>query len=264
MTRVRTALLLSVLGIVLCARLNSALSAPANPVPPAADAGVGGAAESGNAVTTGSISQSGGAASSGGEEPGAAAEAAAGMSIQTMGSLNDKRPLTIGDKLSFSVVEDEKPPTEIAITDSGEADVPYIGRVMAADKTCKQLAYQIKAMLEKDFYYQATVLIGLDSAGNRAVSRGKIYVMGEVNSQGPQDIPADEDYTVSKAILRAGGFGPYANKRKVRLIRAVTGHGGPQTIIVDMVDVMEKGQTDKDMEVAPDDRIIVPQNLINF
>jgi hypothetical protein len=44
----------------------------------------------------------------------------------------------------------------------------------------------------------------------------------------------------------------------------VTGHGGPQTIIVDMVDVMEKGQTDKDMEVAPDDRIIVPQNLINF
>jgi protein involved in polysaccharide export with SLBB domain len=260
MTRVRTALLLSVLGIVLCARLNSALSAPANPVPPAADAGVGGAAETGNGVTTGSNSQSQGAASPGGEEPGVAE----GMSIQTMGSLNDKRPLTIGDKLSFSVVEDEKPPTEIAITDSGEADVPYIGRVMAVDKTCKQLAYQVKAMLEKDFYYQATVLIGLDSAGNRSISRGKIYVMGEVNSQGPQDIPTDEDYTVSKAILRAGGFGPYANKRKVRLVRAVTGHGGPQTIIVDMVDVMEKGQTDKDMEVAPDDRIIVPQNLINF
>ena len=193
-----------------------------------------------------------------------AAVAAAGMSIQTMQSLNDTRKLTIGDKLSFSVVEDEKSPVEIYITDSGEAEIPYIGRVMAVDKTCKRLAYEIKSTLEKKFYYQATVLMGLDAAGNRPISRGKVYVMGAVNTQGPEDIPADEIYTVSKAILRAGGFGPYANKRKVKLVRGATGHGTSQTIIVDLVDVMEKGKTDKDPEVSPDDLIIVPENAINF
>ena len=38
-------------------------------------------------------------------------------------------------------------------------------------------------------------------------SRGRVYVYGSVKGQGPQEIPADESYTVSKAVIRAGGFG---------------------------------------------------------
>ncbi len=183
---------------------------------------------------------------------------------QSMDGLNDKRPLVIGDKLSFTVVEDELPPVSLTVTDSGEMDVPYLGRVMAAQKTCKQLALQIKAQLEKEFYYQATVLIGLDSAGMKVVSKGKVYVVGQVRAQGPQEIPVDEVWTVSKAVLRAGGFAPYANKRKVKLVRGGSGRGETETVFVDLVDVLEKGETRKDPEVSPDDLIVVSEKLINF
>ena len=83
----------------------------------------------------------------------------------TMDGLNDKRPLSIGDRLSFRVVEDEGPPRTLSVTDSAEIDVPYIGRVPVANKTCKQFAYYIKRLLEKEYYYQATVIVGLDAAG---------------------------------------------------------------------------------------------------
>jgi len=184
----------------------------------------------------------------------------------TMDGLNDKRPIGIGDRLSFKVVEDEGPARPLVVTDSGEIDVPYIGRVSVGNKTCKQFALYVKRLLEKEYYFQATVIVGLDSAGSstRAASRGKVYVMGQVRTQGPQDIPVDEVLTVSKAILRAGGFGPYANKKKVRLVRGGKTNSALKPIIIDCVEILDKGKWNTDVEVNPDDIITVPEKLINI
>jgi protein involved in polysaccharide export with SLBB domain len=90
-------------------------------------------------------------------------------------------------------------------------------------------------------------------------SRGRIYVYGSVKAQGPQEIPADESYTVSKAIIRAGGFGDFANKRIVKVTRK-----NGQDFTVDLKEVIEKGKTNKDIVLQPDDQIYVPQRLINM
>src|SRR5262249_50701628 len=66
--------------------------------------------------------------------------------------LDDKYKLSAGDKVSFQILEDRDPAKSLLITDSGELDVPYIGRVIAANKTCKQLADELKTQLEKDYY----------------------------------------------------------------------------------------------------------------
>lgn len=184
----------------------------------------------------------------------------------TMDGLNDKRPLGVGDRLSFKIVEDETAPRPLIVTDSMEIDLPYIGRVPASNKTCKQFAYYVKKLLEKEYYFQATVLVGLDSAGGgtRAVSRGKIYVMGQVRSQGAMEIPVDETFTVTKAILRAGGFGPYANKRKVKLVRGGKAGASSSPIIIDCAKILDNGEWSRDVEVNPDDIITVPEKLINI
>jgi len=178
----------------------------------------------------------------------------------SMDVLDDERPLRIGDRLSMRVVEDREPPVSLLVTDSGEVEVPLIGRVIAKGKTCKQLAYAIKVPLERDYYYKATVIIALDVAGLK--SPGRVYVTGQVRNQGPLDIPPDETFTVSKAILRAGGFADFANKRKVKLVRKKG--GSTETTIVDVELVVKKGRTDKDPVVEADDTIIVPERLINF
>ena len=177
---------------------------------------------------------------------------------------DDKYKLRIGDKVSFQIIEDRDTPKSLLVTDSGELDIPYIGRVSATDKTCKQMAQELKALLEKDFYYRATIILSLDSA-NRLL--GRIYVWGQVRNQGPIDIALNENLTAGKAILRAGGFGDFANKKKVRVVRAGGAGGdatGKQSFELNLVEILEEGKTEKDLLLQPDDFIIVPSRLINF
>jgi len=181
----------------------------------------------------------------------------------SMGVLDDKKKITIGDRLSFRVVEDRKPPLSLLVTDSGEIEVPLIGRVAAVNKTCKQLAYEIKKPLEKEYFYTATVIIGLDFVSVK--SMGRVYVTGNVRLPGPLEIPSDENFTVSRAILRAGGFDPFANKHKVKLIRKkADSPGETETTILDVGDIIEHGRADKDVTVVADDLIVVPRSLFNY
>jgi len=185
----------------------------------------------------------------------------------TMDGLNDARPLIIGDTISLNIIEDESVPRSITVTDSGEIDVPYIGRVPVGNRSCKKLAYYLKKLLEQQYYYQATVIIGLDSAGagSRAVSRGTIYVQGQVRNPGPQEIPSGEAYTIGKAILRAGGWGPYADRKKVKLVKgANSGKEPAKPQVINGAEIVDKGHWEKDVEVGPNDSITVPERIFNL
>jgi protein involved in polysaccharide export with SLBB domain len=180
------------------------------------------------------------------------------MRTNSMTVLDDKKRLGSNDSVSFRVVEDRDNESQhLRVNDNGELEVPYIGLVPAAGRTCKELAYSVKSSLEREYYYHATVIIAVDRVSEK--SRGKVYVYGNVKGQGPQEIPADETYTVSKAIIRAGGFGDFADKKKVKLSRKKG-----QTVIVNLKRIIEEGHTDEDVVVQPDDQIYVPQRLVNF
>jgi protein involved in polysaccharide export with SLBB domain len=177
-----------------------------------------------------------------------------------MSNLDDKYKLAVSDRLSFRIVEDEEEPKPLTVTDSGELEVPYVGRFPATGKTCKQLALELKQALEKDYYYDATVIVAVDVMTK---SRGKVYLIGPVHAPGPQDIPSDEVLTLSKAIIRAGGFADFADKAKVKVTRKGRG-GRDQSFIENVGDVLEKGQTESDLPLEPGDLIFVPERLIRF
>jgi polysaccharide export outer membrane protein len=180
------------------------------------------------------------------------------MRTNSMNVLDDKKRLGSNDYVSFRVVEDRDNESQhLRVNDNGELEVPYIGLVPAQGRTCKDLAYTIKNALEKEYYYHATVILAVDRVSEK--SRGRVYVYGSVKGQGPQEIPPDETYTVSKAIIRAGGFGDFADKRKVKLTRK-----NGQDMTVDLKRIIEQGHTDEDVVVQPDDQIYVPQRLINM
>ena len=180
------------------------------------------------------------------------------MRTNSMEVLDDKKKLGANDFVSFRVVEDRDNDSQrLRVNDSGELEVPYIGLVPAQGKTCKELAFNIKSVLEKEYYYHATVILAVDRVSDK--SRGRIYVYGSVKSQGPQEVPPDENYTVSKAVIRAGGFGDFANKRRVKVTRK-----DGKDFTVDLKRVIEEGHTEEDVVLQPDDQIYVPQRLINM
>lgn len=193
--------------------------------------------------------------------PPSAARAATNAAGPTTGGyvLDDKHKLLPGDRVSFQIIEDRTNAVPLLVAESYELDIPYIGRINVSGKSCKELADDVKTLLEKDYYHRATVIIGLDALTKVL---GKVYVWGPVRTQGPIDVPANENFTAGKAILRAGGFGDFANKKEVKVVRKSP--TGNVTFKINMVDVLEKGKTESDVTLEPEDFIIVPQRAINW
>ena len=92
---------------------------------------------------------------------------------------------------------------------------------------------------------------------------GTYFVTGQVMKQGAQEIPRDREVTVAAAILEAGGFADFADRRRVRLIRP-SGDGSTKRFTVDVKAVLERGDARKDMIVQPGDYVVVPERMFNF
>jgi len=183
-------------------------------------------------------------------------------SSHAMADLDAKHRLFVGDILSFRVIEDEEKPELLIVKPSGDLDVPHIGRYHAAGKTCKALASELKTELEKEYYYQATVVLAIDSM---VKSRGRIYLYGPVRGPGALDLPNDEDLTLSKAILRVGGFTDFANQHNVTLTRKSNGASeSANTFIVDVAKILKKGATDTDVVLEDGDFIYVADRMFRF
>jgi polysaccharide export outer membrane protein len=80
----------------------------------------------------------------------------------------------------------------------------------------------------------------------------EIYVMGEVNTPGPQ--PLKGQVSVLQALATAGGFKDFAKTKDIRILRKTS--TGTQTIMFNYKDAMRgEGRT---IFLQPGDTIIVP------
>jgi protein involved in polysaccharide export with SLBB domain len=170
--------------------------------------------------------------------------------------LDNQHRIRPGDKLSFRVAEDREEAKPLTVTDSGEVELPSpFGRFVAAGKTCKTLADEIKVALERDYYKHATVQLGVDAMNN---VRGKAYISGQIAKVGPINIPVDEPLKLSQAILIAGPPGQWAKLKEVKVVR------NGQTRIVDVDAILNKGDPKNDVVLEPGDLVIVPERGVTF
>jgi protein involved in polysaccharide export with SLBB domain len=198
--------------------------------------------------------------------------------LTSMTALDDKITLQPGDRISFRVIEDKDQAVPRIVTDTGEVDFPYIGRVKVQGETCHDLAIELKRLLEVDYYKRATVIVGLDVIADRDKDKPKTHdlawISGQVRQIGPQELSKEQPMTVSQIIMRAGGFGDFADQRRVKLIHRSAlasangdvppGAANPEDIeIVDVKAVFE-GKSSIDPTVQPNDFIIVPRRAVNY
>jgi polysaccharide export outer membrane protein len=179
--------------------------------------------------------------------------------------------LQVGDVLSYRVVEDREEPRLLPVTASGEIEVPYLGKALVAGKTVAAAAKDLKAQLEKDLYYKATVMLSVEQVAPKPMELNlphfgrsrQIFVVGQVRAQGAQEMPREEPYMLSRAIIRAGGFSSFANGRKVQIVRK-NAEGKTDRIVADVLAVLKDGKMELDVELQLDDMVIVPEKILNF
>jgi protein involved in polysaccharide export with SLBB domain len=197
--------------------------------------------------------------------------------ISSMTALDDKVLLEAGDTISFRVIEDRDEAVSRVVTDTGEVNFPYINRVKVEGKTCHQVAVEVKKLLEVDYYKRATVIVGLDLIIGQDKTKAKdmAWVVGEVRQVGPLELLKAQPMTVSQLILRAGGFGEFADQRKIKVIhRSAVGSDKTDSQMPDISDIKDAqvidvksvfdGKSAIDPIVKPGDYIIVPKRFFNY
>jgi polysaccharide export outer membrane protein len=176
--------------------------------------------------------------------------------------LDPNRRLQQGDELSIKIEEDREAAIPLVITHTGEVLIEPLDRpVKLAGLTTTQASANIKALLEKDYYYRATVRLALVRA-NYAATMGSVSLSGKVARIGMLPISGEKSMKLSEAILAAGGFALYADDRRVRVTRL---EGGKTvTLTVDCKAIMNEAKVEKDLTLRDGDRIFVPTKLFQY
>jgi polysaccharide export outer membrane protein len=148
------------------------------------------------------------------------------------------------DSLQVMVAEDAHMSGAVLVRPDGKISLPMIGDVPAADLTPVQLAANITELVKK-YVKDPTVTVAVLSINSK-----QVILVGEVARVGP--IPIRPNMTVLQAIVTAGGLTPYANKKKIYVLR---GEPGKQQKLPFNY---KKSLSNDDMLVQPGDRIVVP------
>ncbi len=176
-----------------------------------------------------------------------------------MDSLDNQRALAIGDRMTYQVIEEREPPIVVFINARGEVEIPLIGPVAASGKTLQSLAFDVKSLLEVDYFHQATVILRFLQP---AASRGTVDIAGAVRAPRSYTLPSDQILTVSSAIALAGGMAPDSDGTQVTLVRRSSedGESGSESRqVIDVRGIMDSGDFDQDLPVQDGDLIIVPR-----
>lgn len=151
------------------------------------------------------------------------------------------------DTLNVNVWKEEKLSGSFPVRPDGKISLVLVGDVQAAGLTPMELSADLTARLKK-FIQDPLVTVTVAE-----VKSQKVFVLGEVTHVGPVDMAAG--MTPLQAISAAGGLTPYANSKKIYVLRGPAGH--QQKIPFNYKNAV-KGDPNSNMTLQTGDTIVVP------
>ena len=153
-----------------------------------------------------------------------------------------------GDILEISVWREPDLQREVLVRADGGISFPLVGDIDATNKTAAELSQAITDKLEK-FIPDPVVTVSL-----RQLAGNKIYVLGRVNR--PGEFAVVRPVSVLQALAMAGGLTPYADEKKIRILRGEL--PDPESISFNYRDVERGEQLEQNIVLQAGDVVVVP------
>lgn len=151
------------------------------------------------------------------------------------------------DVLNIFVWREPELTRDVIVMSDGKISFPLIGNIVAVGKTVAQLKDTITKELKKFIDApEVTVIVN--------VSHRLIYVIGNVNGQGPY--PLEANMTVLQALSTAGGFSEWADTKNILIIRRKNGKEFQQHF--NYKEYISGKKTEQNVVLLPNDTIVVP------
>ena len=179
--------------------------------------------------------------------PPAATETAPAQTLPANFAVTDKYVLGAEDAILVTVWKEPTLSGPMVIRPDGKITMPLIGELQAAGVTPMQLTDEISGKLKK-FVNDPTVTVTVTAPNSQ-----RIYFVGEVMRQGM--VVLTPDMTILQAVSSVGGLTPYANSKKMYILRHV--NGKEQRIPFDYKKTLKSGNQ-QGLALMAGDTIVVP------
>jgi len=175
---------------------------------------------------------------------------AANIASQPPKPATDDPKYSIGpeDVLTIDVWKEPEISRTVPVRRDGKISLPLLNDVQAAGLTPTQLSSEIVEKLNETVINpQVTVIVA-------QMSSQRIYILGQVTRGGAY--PLVPDLTAVQALSIAGGFTPFANLKKIYILR--TENGEAKTLPINYKELASGRKPEQNILLKPGDTIVVP------
>jgi polysaccharide export outer membrane protein len=154
-----------------------------------------------------------------------------------------------GDKIKIKVFEEEDLSGSFTISEEGEINYPYAGRIDIGGMTCAQVERALTSKLQEGYLREPNISCAIDEYNSK-----RIYVLGEVKK--PGSYPYKSNLTIIEAFAIAGGSTDRADTSATKLTRLVDGK--EVQVRVPMQSIVEGRK--RNIQLLPGDVVYVPES----
>jgi polysaccharide biosynthesis/export protein len=152
------------------------------------------------------------------------------------------------DVLTIDVWKEPEISRTLPVRRDGKISLPLLNDVQAAGLTPTQLSSKIEERLHESILKpQVTVIV-------TQMSSQRIYILGQVTRGGAY--PLVPDLTAVQALSIAGGFTPFANLKKIHVIR--TENGENRILPINYKELASGRKPQQNIRLKAGDTIVVP------
>ena len=170
----------------------------------------------------------------------------------------DGYSLKPGDVLRIEVLEDPTLNREALVLPDGSISLPLAGMVQAGGRNINSVQSDIAAKLAPNFAAPPTVFVGISRLAEVPVVQSSgvvadtiaVFLMGE--SATPGRIDVEPGSTLLQVLAQAGGFTPFAAKKRIQLRR------GSSVYLFNYNELEKTGGAGFETVVAKGDVIVIP------
>jgi polysaccharide export outer membrane protein len=152
------------------------------------------------------------------------------------------------DLLDISVWKEPEVSRAVPVRPDGKISLPLIDDVQAAGQTPLQLAGLVTEKLTKYLKApQVTIIV-------TQINSQRVFVVGEVSRVGA--LPLLPGMTALQALASAGGFTPFADMKRIRIVRTL--NGKQIAYPFNYREVLKGEKSEQNIKLEPGDMIVVP------
>jgi polysaccharide export outer membrane protein len=160
-----------------------------------------------------------------------------------------------GDTLQIFVWQHPEVSVTIPVRPDGRISTPLVEDVVAVGKTPTQLARDLEGQIGQFIRTPSVSVIVTNFVGTFS---NQVRVVGQAAS--PQAIPFRQDMTLLDVMIQVGGLSPTAAGNRAKIIRKSGGQ--EREIKVRIEDLLNDGDTSKNVVMEPGDVLIIPESRL--